>query len=201
MAVSEGDIIKVAIKWRHSQAGDQVNTYHLGVSDVITGTNEETLAAVTAWALEMYDDNGVTAYMSNMVTHDDISVFNLESGGFPIGHTGRVSGLDGSGAPAALPSVVAALMVLRTAVSGRVGRKYLPTMTEDANALGQVDDPAFTVLEAMAADLAAPYTLYPDMTLSVLVGGGVVPTFSTVIQAQPRREWARIGTRKAGRGS
>lgn len=201
MAVASGDVLKVAVKWRHSIAGDQVNTWHLGVSDVLAGTNADALAAVTLWAEHMYQSSGVTNYMTALLRHEDIAVFNHNSGGFPVGNIGRLPDLDGAGSTQSLPSITAPLLVLRTNVSRMVGRKYLPTFTEEAMLDGKLNEPAYTVIQVMANDLIVPYEAIGYMTLSTLVRAADGLSVATVSSYAIREHFARIGTRQVGKGS
>lgn len=201
MAASDGDILRVSIKWRHAVGGDQVNTYNLVCSDVIDGTNEDILDAVTLWAKHVYNSSGVTALMSAALTHQEISVFNYESGGFPIGYTGAVSDLNGTNAVESLPTITAALIVERTGVSRVVGRKYIPTLGESCNNAGRVDSGCVVVLQVMANRLAAPYDAPGLMTFTNYVRAADGLSGAAVTSALPRSDWARIGSRKPGRGS
>ena len=128
MAIEGGDILRFAARQKYGPADEVVNVYHFEVGD--DGT--ETDAAIINGVIATIDAAYVTieSYLPTGLEPNVYDVYNVTQDA-PLGQhpwTGGYSG--GTATGEVLPSTVAALIILPTAVKRMQGRVYLGPLSE-----------------------------------------------------------------------
>jgi len=201
MPVNNNDLVRMDVGWRHSLAGDIVNTYHL----VMTGAVAE--VSDTDWGVgiheylgELYVTTDVIDAMSTLVTDNTVRSFNVTDGS-PMTEFDLLGDFDGLGTGESLPTGVAALIVGRTAVSRRTFRKYLPPFT-----VAQLDDGRWAtgtmaILQNYCDAIVLPFETSLGWSVRAYAGSSLLTGFSPVVTASARLNPAYQRRRKAGVGS
>lgn len=201
MATNLLDVIRVAVKWRNQYSGDVVNVFDFQLAgSVFPLTDGEVIDDVRNMIDTIYGDSDMIQSMHAANKHEEIAIFSV-SNDYPIGYTGRVSTLDGVDAADTLPTGVAQLVIFRTAVSRRVGKKYLPPYSVGAMTADEFDVSYNIRAQNWAEQLMVPFTalsgaLYRYVVLSSVTLTPTIPTSYAVrsIPAYQRR-------RREGRGA
>jgi len=200
MALTVGDIIRVAARQSWDVTEDVVNVFHF---NIVAVPSPNTAAALledigehlsTAWA-EIAPD------LTNLLDPVDISVFNV-SDDAPIGVGSWGAGyVGGTGSGEAMPPADALLILNSTGVKRRIGRIYLGGTLESQQAggvwtAGMVADAgafnaALTDLTTLSNGTQVQYIVYSR-------SGGVG---SLVVSSRVVRQTAYQLRRKRGRGS
>lgn len=130
MAISTGDILRIAIQWFIDGVDEQVNVHHFEVDDAgaTTGDLDFMTQLATMLAAELYDQ--VIAQFPDELLGATISGFNVtDNETLPV----VANPMDGGGSGAeGYARQVTALVYLNSNVPHRQGRSYLPVFTEDA---------------------------------------------------------------------
>jgi hypothetical protein len=130
MPIGENDIIRVACGFRHSTGGQQVNVYHLRVTDPGDPVDDD---AILEDIVDYFDNlyGVINTDVSNKVAYTEIGLFN-ESQMYsyapylwPTRTTGAATGSD------SLPPQVAAFVRGTTGYSRNWMKKWLPTFGEE----------------------------------------------------------------------
>lgn len=200
MAVTVGDVIRVAAIQKWDGQDDVVNVLHFEISAVPTPNDNPSLLADiadrvgNAWAI-------IEGALSNNLQPDNLTVFNV-SDDTPVGITswgGVYSGGTSSGEAA--PTFAAALVLMSTALKRKQGRMYIGGLTEGATADSRLNGATAVDIATMFDTLRfnGPELNGTDMGLVVYSRGSGLASPITTIRVQSLL--ARMGTRKLGRGS
>lgn len=201
MAITEDDIIRVACRQEWDGREDVVNVFHYMAGEILGGaTDAQLMVDIGKIVSKQFDE--VKSYISGDCGTVDISFYNVTDDS-PVGVTdwpGPYSG--GTSGGETLPPQITAMLLLPTAVKRRMGRVYLPPMSEASQAGGrwvagvQTAASAFmsTMLTAQEGDESGTFFRY--IVWSRAQGEGSFPTYGRLaaIAATQRR-------RKSGRGS
>lgn len=135
MAVSVGDILRIAVRMSGPDGQDIINVYHALVELLADGDNDNVLADWAALIQTIY--NALAAAVSSDQDGRDISVLNLTNGEV-LGTTAFPSGWQGTATGETLPATVSLYSLFRTGLSRRIGKKYWGITTEGVQADGAV---------------------------------------------------------------
>lgn len=200
MAVTVGDIIRVAAIQKWDGQDDLVNVMHFEIAAVPTPNDSASLLediasrVGNAW-------QAIEGALCNDLQPDNLTVFNV-SDDTPVGITswgGPYSGGTSSGECA--PTFAAALVLFSTAIKRKQGRMYIGGLTEGATADSRLDS-ATAVNIAQLVDVLrfnGAEANGTDMGLVVYSRGSGLASPITTVRVQTLL--ARMGTRKLGRGS
>lgn len=208
MTVTFADVVRVSAVWNIAGGSQCVNVFHVlagAPGDVYD--DEEFANACAFWLDAMYNDSQVTNCMPNNVIADRVDFFNVTQGAAMPTLNGS-TGLNGLLTTPMLPVGTAALVVGRTAVPRRVGRKFLPPFaTQMVVDDGSWNSDARNALTAFASvwkdefvyENPSPEAL--NVTLRAVVGSEETLTFSPIMSAVGRSVPAYQRRRKPGIGS
>lgn len=129
MAVTVGDILRVAVRHKWENVDDIVNVLHFGVATAPTPNDEASLLEDVS---EMIGDAwlNIEAHLCNNVSAYDIAVWNV-SDDAPVGATSFGAGYaGGTSGGECMPAAAAALVLLNTSVKRTQGRIYLAAFSE-----------------------------------------------------------------------
>lgn len=195
------DVLRCACTWRFASAADIVNVVDLRPNELVgSALDSDVIQGVGQWFNTVYADGGITGLMSSLNVHQDIAIYNLTDD-YPVGYTGRLPVLDGEGVAEALPTGVSALLTFRTAVSRRLGRKYLPPFTIDQLDDGRWGAGTMTVLAAVAVDYRLSVAVGEDFELQYVVRASASAASNVASSAIVRDVPAYQRRRKIGVGS
>lgn len=157
MAVTVGDIIRVAARHKWNNIDDVVNVFHVNVGAIpgVGGNNTLFLQDVRAWLISAYTE--IQGEMSSEVEPGDITAYNITDDE-PIGQISWGAYTGGSGTGDGLPPGVAALVLWRTTVKRTVGKTYLPPFTEGQQANGSLTAGALAAVDQFGTTLRDPFT-------------------------------------------
>lgn len=201
MANNNLDVINIAVHWRNSNAGDILNVYDVrleGVSGTLSDAAVQ--SGVEEWLTSLYVDSDLVDAMADSNSHRAFYLYNITQG-VPMLDGGRVAALDGNGSGADLPVGVAALVVARTAITRRIGRKYLPPFTVAQLASSEWTSGTMSILASYANQLPVNYITTGGWEIRYVVGHRVGQVYSDVVQAVARNVPAYQRRRKPGIGS
>lgn len=197
MAITNGSIIRMASVWQYNNSDEQANVWHAGVSSVAS-TVALLYDDIEEYLVYLYGT--VAGFIVDDLTHNRVEVFN-QSAGTPEPWIGAIGDLDGTDANSPLPAGVAALVYARTFVSRVIGKKYMPTASENELVNGQFSGAYQTALLGLATRWAGNFTasngtVFTPRIWRVSAGSdvGIMSTHVTVNPAYQRR-------RKLGRGA
>lgn len=197
MALGNGDIVRVGAVFEDGLGSEMVNVFHVALTTV-AADQAQIRDDIVEWLEDLY--GAVLNRISDTIDTKRIELYNV-SEDLPEIDLDWVGGLTfgGSGDPVA--SGVCALVIGRTAVKRKVGRKFLPPF---ANAL--LNSGRWTTLTI--ADMNTFGSRWLDSfvaTNGTTITGGVfgVDTgiFSTIVQAVGTPIPAYQRRRREGRGS
>lgn len=202
MAVNDQDVLRVGVVWDDTVSGQVVNQYHIRVSVAVPPADDALVGdAIAQFLEEAYNDTALVSAMSNALTHVDVKLFNLTQNA-PIPPLGSFAVLDGAGSAEQMPTGVAALVLLRTAVPRKVGKKYLPPFVVAAVDDGQWNAANMVILNDFADFIEAEFNyLATGISLNVVVANQLETVFSPVVRADAVRIPAYQRRRKRGRGA
>lgn len=181
MAVDNNTILRCAVRWRFDTVGDIVNVYDLRVSEtVFDGNLTDVRAGVGAYFTFGYVDAGLLGLMTNRMLHADIAIFDVTHNS-PLGYTGRIASLDGTGGSEAMPPGVGCLLLMRTLVSRKVGRKYMGGFMVNYVNDGRWDTGVVTATQDWGDWLLTEYDTGLDFGLQyVVLTSGALPADTPV---------------------
>lgn len=200
MAVTTGDIIRVAARFEWGGTDDIVNTFHFEVFTPPTGGN------IVAFMEDVSEHlgaayTGIESIMNSAASPADISIYNVTQDA-PYGIVGWPPGFDGpSGSGDGLPPQDACLLLFRTAVKRRVGRCYLSPINEGGQNNGQWSVSVLGDVAAFGSALIESVDLANGSDIRLVVYSRSAGERSTPTSWGPRPLVARMGSRKPGRGS
>lgn len=195
------DVLRCACTWRYQSAGDVVNVVDLRPNELVgSALDSDVVSGVAQWFNTVYADGGVTTFMTEDLLHQDIAIYNLTDD-YPVGYTGRLPVLDGENVGQALPSGVSALVTFRTAVSRRLGRKYLPPFTTTDVVAGRWSSGVMTMLAAFATDMRTSQAVGEDFELQYVVRATASAASNVAVSALIRDTPSYQRRRKIGVGS
>lgn len=200
MPLSQGDILRVAVRHKYSGIHDHINVMHL-IYDTVAVPNTETavledLAETIAEGYQFLE-----AGLSNRLTAVDITVYNVTDDApigvtsFGLGYTGGTSAGNG------LPFDSAACCLFYTSVKRRIGKIFIGGILEADQNDGQI-----------TAGLISNLGLFTSHLLS-MVGGANGGVYKYVVYSRSNAQWSLPSTiriqpllgsqdrRKPGRGS
>lgn len=200
-SIALADIIRAAVRHKFDGVDDQVNVMHFVMLDAPAAeTDQQILTDIAETIGDFYAT--FASHMSNLIEPVGIDFYNVTDDG-PLGQypfPGTYGGGTGSGE--ALPPHDTVLMLFPTAFKRRVGRIYLPTMTEAVQNRGQLTSGLITSLDAAASlflsaqagtitSLAYEYRVYSRSNGTADAPTGWRPSSRVAVQRR----------RKEGRGS
>lgn len=200
MAVSVGDIIRVAARCEWNNTDDVVNTFHFEIFTVPTGGSEaafmEDLSDHIAISYAFIEGNQNTGLVAA-----DITAFNVTQDA-PLGITSwSAFYTGGTSAGEALPAFNAALILWRTNVKNRQGRTFIGGLNETQQNGGFLVSGAVSALNNFTATIRESTDLANGTDIRLVVysrttGERSIPTLASV-----RPIVAIMSRRKPGRGS
>lgn len=182
MAIANGDILRVAMRWQNDSGNDFVNVWHVQVTDRGSQSEDAFLddLMMAIWAPYTH----INTHMPNDYLVQDFKIDRVawQSGKEVILETFGVrqppTGLGGAAAEGnELPWYVAPLLKFRTGAVKSVAKKFLFGFREDAQEDGRLGSGVLADLATMAAAYLAPL---------VLTNGGTV---RAVIYARRAAAW------------
>lgn len=197
MAISEGNVLRLAVVWRLDAADEQVNTFIIRVNETgLIGTDEETRNAISEYLTDLYA--GPVQDIVNNLVHNRVEIFNLTLAApeLPIG---AIAALNGQDTGVMQPAGVSMLVFGRTGISRVIARKFMPTYSTGALADGQFSAGALGRAADFAEIWEAPWS---NANLTELEAGvwrnGT--TFVPIAQAVAQPNPAYQRRRRKGRG-
>lgn len=166
MTIVVDNVIRVTAKLKRGDVDDQVNVYHLKVTDVGTDDQQQLRDALVEYLESFYAI--VNVDISDTLTYDSVEIFNVTTGD-PEPTEPWTTLTIGLGDDEALPSGCCALMLGRTATGGVLGKKYLPTYTEPAQNGGVWTAPVLVRMLLAAAIWIAPFVSSTGSTFRPVV--------------------------------
>lgn len=198
MPSANGNILRVGVRWLFNASDEQVNIWWLRLETGSPVADIDLSAGITEYLETQY--GLVLSRVSSNVQHFDTTIRNMTVG-YDLTPMGRDPNLDGQDGTDMLPSDDAALIVWRTGVSRRLGRKYLPTLTKAQLSGGRWttaamgDFASFAALAEDTFDTVGGFGLTPGVRASV---GSAFSTFlSHIVSNVPSHQ----DRRKLGVGS
>lgn len=198
MPIDNAQITRTAVRWLLNGTDEIVNVWwHRWV---LTAPLDDTDAgtALTDWLEASYAL--VNGMMSSNVQHLDTQWTNVTTA-YPFTPLPRNANLDGQDASDLLPSDTSALVVWRTGVQRKLGRKYLPTFVKTALSGGRWTAGTMTDLALFAAFVALDFVVDPTTTLQPGVRSTVGGAFSSFVSYTVSNVPSRQDRRKLGVGS
>lgn len=208
MAVSDGDLLRIAARFKRSSNDDVVNVYGARISvSGTTPTNAQVMTAVSNWLNEMY--NPINQTLSNTLESFDYKVDRvaLVGGKFETQETIGVSTWTITTDPAAagqpLPPACSYLVNIKTTNPRSIGRKYLGPPTEDHQSAGIVGSAQLAILADWATAYLAGYAVITgsDIVPAILSTKAVVSGAYDVLEAVISPVIAYMRSRKTGVGA
>lgn len=202
MAVNDQDIVRASVVWTHNIYGAMVNTYHLRVDVAVPPADDALVGdAIAAYMEELYDVTGVTSQMHAGNIHSDIQLFNVTQSA-PMVPLGAFVVLNGGSSSQPLSAGTAALILARTAVPRKVGKKYLPVFSVGPLLNGVWDSGSMAQMNDFADFWEAPFAyLLTGITLQAVVANAAETVFTPIVAANPTPDPAYQRRRKRGRGA
>lgn len=195
------DVLRVACRQQYAGVDDQVNVMHWVIGAMPTpATDASIMADIADLISEAFQT--IDQYISDNVDAVDMAFYNVTQDE-PVGVVAWGGGYSGgTGTGEALPTHDTALVLLPTSVKRRIGRIYLPTMTEGAQGSGAWVAGVVTAVDAFGSYLTTAqvggvfggtyrYTVYGRSDGS--------QSWPTLVRLAPRVAVQR--RRKRGRGS
>ena len=126
MTLANNNIIRLSVVWDVGNVM-MVNVHHFKLTGIVAQTQTQIRADITEHLEGSYAF--VTSLITSFALHQRNEIFNITAGGpeTPMSSNGN---LDGTAGGEVLPSQVAMEVFFRTAVSRRIGKTFLPVMTE-----------------------------------------------------------------------
>lgn len=163
MVVGNNNIIRVAIRWLVNAMDEIVNVWHLRVNFTSAITPDDLSDSIAAWATVQYAP--VKPLIADNVVHYDITMYN-ETMNLSYTPHGVVSGLTGTNTNTMLPQDDSALIVWRTGVPRRLGRKYLPVFGVNTITEGLWNSTFVTTLNTFAGLAELTYDVDGNIALT-----------------------------------
>lgn len=135
MAVSLNDIIRVAVRMSGPDGQDIINVWHLLVSTLSGGDNDDVLADIATIVQTIYDH--VKPAITGNQSDRDISAQNLNNSEL-LGTTSWDASWQGTATGDELPATVSPFSLFRTGLSRRLGKKYWGVTTEAVQTDGAI---------------------------------------------------------------
>jgi hypothetical protein len=195
-----GDHIRVAARLKFDSIYDMVNVWDINVVVVPSPTTE---AALDEDIQSMMDEfySIAEGAISNRVVAWDIVITNVTAGD-PSRTVLWVGGFaGGTSTSEALPPANAALILLRTAVTGVQGKKYLPVGTESLQSAGVWNAGTITILTNMCAAIMGQWSGTNGGEYVVQVYSPTLDTMNPLTSAIGSPAVAYQRRRRFGRGS
>lgn len=198
MPSDNGNILRVVPRWLWGGTEEVVNVWHLRVISTGAITDADMSTAVNEWLEAAYAI--VNDRMSNYNVHYDTQITNLTVGySFtPLAANTNLNGLDTTDI---LPSTDCPLVVWRTGVSRRLGRKYLPPTTKTQLASGRWVAGMMTDLNALGTFCELDYVVDPDLSLEPGVRSTLNASWSSFVSHKVSNVPSHVDRRKIGVGS
>lgn len=134
MTIANNHILRCSLVW--NVAGEtQVNVHYVKVTSIVAQTQAQIRADLAQYFSVAYAF--ATTWMSTALLHDRTEIFIVTTSA-PEDPMARDATLDGDNAGEILPAQTAAEVYWRTGATRHIGRTFLPTFTEAANAGGQL---------------------------------------------------------------
>lgn len=193
MAISQDDIIRVALTWLVNSLYEQVNVHPVRVDAIVgTPTDDQILDdIVNEFQTHLYTN--VVGVISNNVVGNLVNMFNLTQN---VPYAARANPIDGTSvATDALPYQTTALVFMNGNARRRQGRCYLPVSVEvESTDQGVWSAPMQGALANFVADWIVPMVgTHGTYSRVITDHGGVNPIlpsfggYSTAPRTQRRR--------------
>lgn len=199
MAINAGDVLRLAVVFKDSNAGTNVNVLHVSVTGAGSGGDAGCLADIQDYIDDLYSN--VKTWIHSSVTGLRIEVTNVTDG-TTHGSIQFSPAWTGSAATLALPAANSMLIVHRTLLPRVQGRTYLPKM--DTTAFGGNDwtATAITAGNAFASKFLTPFTAAGNgWDFLGIVWRSALGVHEPILSGQAMLEPAYQRRRKEGRGS
>lgn len=129
MPVVNGDVVRAVVQMVHQDMGSRSqNVYHWQANQIVDGQDSAVIVDIVSRVNEMYAE--IAALFDDNTAQDGVKIVNA---------TQRLRIYDDSwdftppgGEQQNMPAQVATLVLARTAIIGKTGRKYLGPFTENA---------------------------------------------------------------------
>lgn len=193
-----GQCIRVAVVWQNSAAQEFVNTHHISLGGTIDSDDNVVEGAIALWLEEAYAD--AVPYMSSILSHNRTEIL-IENSTAATSLLSPDSNLDGADTNQPLPFAVSYLILLRTAVRGVVGRKYLPVFTEASSTNGVWTAGTNTDMASVAAAFSSVWTSPGGMVITPRVYSRASNTQRAITGYAAQAVPAYQRRRRPGRGS
>lgn len=172
-SIGNGDTLRVACRLRDGYGSDVVNVYHFHYTGSATDSAE--VGPILRRALDdMY--NNIQAAIPSDTTFIDIKISNASTGAVEAAQPWPTQ-TAGGGTGDQVPSMNTALIVGRTNVAHRIGRKFLGPFIAAANADGKWYATLLTMLGNFLADYLSDIAITTVGSLSPSIGHYLNGTF------------------------
>jgi len=202
MDINDQDILRVASVWDNSISGQVVNQFHIKVSIAVPPASEAAVGiAVGAWLEELYDGTDQVTAMHESNVHSEVFMFNVTQNA-PLVPLSGIAALDGEGGGEIWSTGTAALVIGRTGISHKVGKKYLPPFNTGVLLSGLINPANLAIMQDWANFWAAEYNYASSgISLQAVIANQAETVFSPIVAAQAVPTPAYQRRRKRGRGA
>lgn len=166
MTIGNNDIVRAASVWAWTGTAEMVNTLHLKIGVPGAQTQTDIRTAIENYLVNAYQN--ITAWMTAALVHARVELFNVTDQ-TPETWIGNIALIDGASGGEALPPQVSAEVFFRTGVSRHIGRIFIPTFAEGAQAGGDIVIACRNDLADFGADIAGQFTDANGVTVDYVV--------------------------------
>lgn len=197
LAIGVGSVVRCSAEFLDPFGSVEMTTWDLEVLTAGSGGNDGFRDDVLDYMSALY--NFIAGYVASGASYYQVQYYHRNGTEvLPPAAWAGDDALAGGGDP--LPPAVSALLFFRTAMRRVIARKFLPVMTEPANADGAPYAPLITAMEGMGGYAMADHTMTLGWRFQLVCWSSTLPGSVTLLEAVPSANWAIQRRRRIGRG-